>query len=127
MRSHLQKMHDSIKTWKKYTRQNQYNAKTSCEPAQNHGIKQKVKDCCYLISFVPSFLVALIHKMAKASPLKCGSQGLMLPVVARRSPFNSCVLCACGLHLQQILDADGWALVVVLYTVLSDLLAGRCL
>ena len=43
MRSHLQKMHDSIKTWKKYTRQNQYNAKTSCEPAQNHGIKQKVK------------------------------------------------------------------------------------
>ena len=57
--------------------------------------------------------MALIHKMAKASPLKRESQGLVLPVVPCRSPFNSCVLCACGLHLQQILDADGWALVVV--------------
>ena len=36
------KCSDSIKTWKK-TSQNQYNANTSCEPAQNHGIKQKVK------------------------------------------------------------------------------------
>ena len=72
--------------------------------------------------------MALIHKMAKASPLKCEFQGLMLPVAECRSPlFNSCVLRALGLDLKQILDADGWALIVVLYTVLSDLLVGRCL
>ena len=36
-----------------------------------------------------------------------------------------CVLCAFGLGLWQMLDADGWCLLMVLYMVLSDILADR--
>ena len=36
-----------------------------------------------------------------------------------------CVFCAFGLGLWQMLDADGWCLLMVLYMVLSDILADR--
>ena len=71
----------------------------------------------------------ILHAMAKASPLKCESQGA-LPVAACESLFTAlftCVVCTFGLGLWQMLDADGLCLMMVLYMVLSDILAERCL
>jgi len=81
---------------------------TECQKSlmNQHSII-KVKDTCCLISFLPCFLVEIIlHAMATGSPLKCESQGV-LRVAACESSFFSCVLCAFGLGLWQMLDADG--------------------
>ena len=63
----------------------------------------------------------LQHAVAKGSPLKYVSQGV-LHVAACGSSFYGSVLCAFGLGM---LDADGWCLLMVLYMVLSDTLADR--
>ena len=60
----------------------------------------------------------------QGSPLKCESQGV-LRLAACGSSFYGSVLCAFSLGLWQMLDADGWCLLMVLYMVLSDTLADR--
>ena len=60
----------------------------------------------------------------QGSPLKCESQGV-LRLAACGSSFYGSVLCAFRLGLWQMLDADGWCLLMVLYMVLSDTLADR--
>ena len=65
----------------------------------------------------------------KAALLTCESQGA-LPVAACESlstALFTCVVCTFGLGLWQMLDADGLCLMVVLYMVLPDILAERCL
>ena len=60
----------------------------------------------------------------QGSPLKCESQGV-LRLAACGSSFYGSVLCAFSLGLWQMLDADGWCLLMVLYMVLYDTLADR--
>ena len=52
------------------------------------------------------------------------AQGV-LRLAACGSSFYGSVLCAFSLGLWQMLDADGWCLLMVLYMVLSDTLADR--
>ena len=60
----------------------------------------------------------------QGSPLKCESQGV-LRLAACGYSFYGSVLCAFSLGLWQMLDADGWCLLMVLYMVLSHTLADR--
>ena len=106
------------------TCQNQQNAKNSGEPAQHepHSITSQRTDARFIYlyiylyiyididididdCFLPCDLVELLqHAVAKGSPLKCESQGV-LHVAACGSSFYGSVLCAFGLGM---LDADGW-------------------
>ena len=57
-------------------------------------------------------------------PSEMRAQGV-LRLAACGSSFYGSVLCAFSLGLWQMLDADGWCLLMVLYMVLSDTLADR--
>ena len=57
-------------------------------------------------------------------PSEMRVQGV-LRLAACGSSFYGSVLCAFSLGLWQMLDADGWCLLMVLYMVLSDTLADR--
>ena len=57
-------------------------------------------------------------------PSEMRVQGV-LRLAACGSSFYGSVLCAFSLGLWQMLDADGWCLLMVLYMVLSDILAER--
>ena len=95
--------------------------KISYEPAQHYKSQRHV-----LSDFFSSLFPCGAHsaRNGHGQPSEMRVQGV-LRLAACGSSFYGSVLCAFSLGLWQMLDADGWCLLMVLYMVLSDTLADR--
>ena len=92
--------------------------------ANKHSIKSQKTDVIWFIFFLVSLWSSFCTQWPRGRPLSCESPGCAA-CSGMRAFIYGCASCTFALGLWQMLDADGWCLMMVLYMVLSDILAER--